>query len=646
MVSSEEDPNKGIDASVGGLVWVRRRNGSWWPGRILSPDELPEGCVPTPKAGTPVKLLGREDASVDWYNLEKSKRIKPFHCGEYEDCIKKAKSGASQLLKKGVKYARREDAILHALEIENARLQKDLPDLSGTPDTKNSEQQNRADEPSVLNPSKENKDVDKGNSSGDGSDSAQERSQSGVSFEEPERAVVDDKEPKQRKTPNDSEDDGPGGAKRMKGLQDLGMGAALPAKRKRSQVAHVHEFLKKKNRRRTMTKVLESTTALPVPAANEQPSSPVEPSAQIASDNNKTSELESYESKNSNSVLVNNNSDSNGTSCEDATPLDAAGTKQKDAEQSAGTKIPSLSNASKKAPIGAKNESSRSSRVEEHNESGSTSSGAANIPQISTDKPEKGASDWQIKGKRNSRSRKVDIDNEAETNLPGADEDPKPAKSRPITEIQLGWNRSSPKETQSAPPRMLPYRQSRFTVNPKYEASEFSLSHHIAGPNIYEVTITVKTEYKPQHVPYISLMSKFNSDPIVGHPLTVEAVDEDFCNDLISAGNSKLELDDPGEGKEASKGGGKSKKVKSGRGKRNRKQGSRGQSGKAPRKSVAAMSKKIRKLSSLTGSQRMSKELQKRKKKKAGEGAEKMRGPSVACVPLTVVFSRINAALA
>ena len=55
---------KAIDASVGSLVWVRRRNGSWWPGRILGLEELSETCLVCPKSGTPVKLLGREDASM------------------------------------------------------------------------------------------------------------------------------------------------------------------------------------------------------------------------------------------------------------------------------------------------------------------------------------------------------------------------------------------------------------------------------------------------------------------------------------------------------------------------------------------------------------------------------------------------------
>lgn len=55
MGSSGEATDKPIDASVGGLVWVRRRNGSWWPGWILGPEELPESCLISSKSGTPVK---------------------------------------------------------------------------------------------------------------------------------------------------------------------------------------------------------------------------------------------------------------------------------------------------------------------------------------------------------------------------------------------------------------------------------------------------------------------------------------------------------------------------------------------------------------------------------------------------------------
>ncbi|TVU28130.1 hypothetical protein EJB05_19639 [Eragrostis curvula] len=110
------------DTSPGTIVWVRRRNGSWWPGRILGQDELPPSQIMSPRSGTPVKLLGREDASTDWYNLEKSKRVKAFRCGEFDACIEKAEATQGTLVKKREKYARREDAILHALELERKQL--------------------------------------------------------------------------------------------------------------------------------------------------------------------------------------------------------------------------------------------------------------------------------------------------------------------------------------------------------------------------------------------------------------------------------------------------------------------------------------------------------------------------------------------
>ncbi|XP_065011717.1 uncharacterized protein At1g51745-like isoform X1 [Musa acuminata AAA Group] len=113
----------GVDCSVGTIIWVRRRNGSWWPGRILGPEELSVSHLMSPRSGTPVKLLGREDASVDWYNLEKSKRVKAFRCGEFDACIEKAEASLGVPIKKREKYARREDAILHALELERKQLE-------------------------------------------------------------------------------------------------------------------------------------------------------------------------------------------------------------------------------------------------------------------------------------------------------------------------------------------------------------------------------------------------------------------------------------------------------------------------------------------------------------------------------------------
>lgn len=64
MGSSGECRAKPIDASAGGLVWVRRRNGQWWPGQILGPEELPESSSGSAGSGTPVKLLGLKDTCM------------------------------------------------------------------------------------------------------------------------------------------------------------------------------------------------------------------------------------------------------------------------------------------------------------------------------------------------------------------------------------------------------------------------------------------------------------------------------------------------------------------------------------------------------------------------------------------------------
>lgn len=64
MGSEQDGILSSNNVSAGGLVWVRRPNGSWWPGRVVGRDELPAKCVLPPRSGTPIKLLGREDGSM------------------------------------------------------------------------------------------------------------------------------------------------------------------------------------------------------------------------------------------------------------------------------------------------------------------------------------------------------------------------------------------------------------------------------------------------------------------------------------------------------------------------------------------------------------------------------------------------------
>lgn len=256
--------------------------------------------------------------------MEKSKRVKAFRCGEYDACIEKAKASASSLSKKAVKYARREDAIIHALKLESVLLGKDNPDLYVGPDTQDEHQHHVNEPPSSSHPIEESEENDKDLSSSEGgSDSAPELSQSGVSFEEPDHVGAIKEGSKRWRTPDDSEDDGKEGRKRMRGLEDLGMGVASSLRRQRSQVAHVHEFLKRKNRRRTLSKVLECTPMVSVPVVCEQLSSPTGSSVHGASES-KLSGLESKESKINSSLVVNNNSDSTGVSCENAVSLNTS----------------------------------------------------------------------------------------------------------------------------------------------------------------------------------------------------------------------------------------------------------------------------------------------------------------------------------
>ncbi|KAL8122779.1 uncharacterized protein At1g51745-like [Apium graveolens] len=705
MSGSGENKTKGVDEFPNGLVWVRRRNGSWWPGRVLGPDELPEGCLTTPRSGTPVKLLGREDASVDWYNLGKSIRIKAFRCGEYDRCIERAKASADGSFKKPVKYARREHAILHALEIESAGQSKNQVDICSNVDKPSYEGVDAKESPPTLLPNKETDHMaEELIGSKDKSVLGYELSHSGVSYEEM-NTKEQSSQGMRRKTPNDSEDDGTEGIKRMRGLEDLGMrGLEDLGKRKRSIVPSVHEFLKKKNRRRQLKKVLESTAKVMVPVKCEPVFSPTE-SSLLGVSESKLSGIESIESKGSLSVVINNNSDStgeNGTSfnaSENANDSLLIGCKQKESEiSSTGQADGDFSNklfgvslvgedlaglmsgyipwATRKPQIAAVGQSSQSSQVKivpltnaELNESGSTSSGATNVDVIQG-KMKEGSSKWMLKGKRNlrtSRSRKqgfekfVDDGKELKDYMavlkPGVVGAPLVStavqiKSEPVTDTQVDevrdWGthilHKKPqmmvrKSELATSQRLLPYRQSRYTMNPKYQSSDFTPRVYAPDSKLFDVNVEVKVSSRPRHVPYISLMSKLTGQPIIGHPLTVEVLKDGACDLLRSSSKCRDDEDICGsEGEDTSyeqKPKQRGRKISSKR-LLSEARHSTGKSLKS--RKDGGLSKKIRTLSSITGSHEQNVGVKK-------PVVQTVKGPSLACVPLKVVFSRINAAL-
>lgn len=775
MGGPDEPSTKSIDASVGGLVWVRRRNGSWWPGRIMGLNEVSESCLVSPRSGTPVKLLGRDDASVDWYNLEKSKRVKAFRCGEYDDCIEKAKASAANSSKKAVKYARREDAILHALEIESARLGKDHPDFFSRrrENSCDGHGSSPGESPTMSNYSKENEDMtDDTSDSENESGSAPELSQSVISFEEPNNGAASKVQPmqgKRRRTPNDSEDDGTEGIKRMRGLEDLGIGIVSKAKvqavgvpepvqhdntplcgsntgncfpngnpvngnkcsssslkRKRTQVANVHEFLKRKNRRRPLTKVLESTAMVSVPVVCDQFASSNDSPLPGLSDS-KVSGIDSNESKKRFPAVINNNSDSTGVSCENGISLNApenvadasqisnkvkeneissiSGLAENDSsdrlfdvpfvgedKHSAGLSSAFVSSSSGKPQVDLwGRQSSQSSQAEAISlkneglhESGSTSSAAVDVDN-SSERIEKDTSKWQLKRKRNSRKRRrsrkeelrkhVDMDDKPNDFLTGIEQmDGFPhslkkvdcngvgsslasygcalqAKSKPVAEDPMdrleGLKKSvCHKENHTKGPkveakllpdgslttqRLLPYRQSRFTVHPRYQMSDFPKRNS----SLYDVKLEVKASYRPPHVPLVSLMSKLDGKAIIGHPLTVEVLDSGCCDLMISSKECKgANVPTEAAGVTLSvKRNSEAGRVPT----KHMKLHSRFPSKKSSKtRKSTSLSKKIRKLSSLTG-------------QKLSEGqkleVEKPKEPVVACIPLKLVFSRINEAV-
>uniref|UniRef100_A0A1J3GK00 PWWP domain-containing protein n=1 Tax=Noccaea caerulescens TaxID=107243 RepID=A0A1J3GK00_NOCCA len=629
MESNDDQNLKAINESVGRLVWVRRRNGSWWPGQTLVRDQVPENSLSYPKVGTPIKLLGRDDVGVDWYVLEKSKTVKAFRCGEYDACIEKAKAAAavaSSSIKKTVKFTRREVAINDALEIENAHLAKeDHPDdsLCNSSGEEDSKRCLSGEDDEVTDTADEEETEDE-------LVSAPELLQSSMSSQEMNDVEALKVQPRRRRTPNDSEDDGTEGIKRMRGLEDIGkehVGAVvvhkqemgltcdvnlgdsmsngnilangnracspLSLKRKRSQVIIANECSKRKNRRRQLTKVLESTAMVCVPVTCDQ---------LVTSDcqgiyDSKVSGMESVESMKSVSVVINNNSDSTVISCENASAIvvkDFQNNKAKESEissvsfsaendssdqlyevpltgeekHSAACTIPSPRGVLISSLTRRRGHSSSHDvfvKKEDNDGSDCTDPPAAQLVIFNSNGIEKSTSKWQLKGKRNSRQ--MSKKQEASRNVNGEEA-----------------NNSSP----------LPLS------------------------SLFDVTIEVKANYSKPCVPLVSRMSKLNGKAIVGHPLTVEVLEEEgYGNGMVM---SQVVV-----------------KANSVSKQKDKKRKSNGAINKSKQKKPSSLLVKTRRLSSLT-SQKLTEKGKKQTREKAKETV-------VACIPLKVVFSRINEVL-
>jgi hypothetical protein len=160
-------------------------------------------------------------------------------------------------------------------------------------------------------------------------------------------------------------------------------------------------------------------------------------------------------------------------------------------------------------------------------------------------------------------------------------------------------------------------------------------------PTLYEVEMQVEASYKGPRVPLVSLMSKLNGKAIVGHPISVKVLKDGSTLPLVSrrehhrpSTSSISQLLKRGEKViSGQRKGGNHKFSKSWK-----KVAGDNSNGNSANKKTGFSPRKMRRLSSITIDHR----------ERRGERkllVEKVGGPWVACIPLRLVFSRINEAL-
>lgn len=599
--SSEQQNPKGLDSTVGRLVWVRRGNGSWWPGQIMDVDE---SCLDVGKSsGVPIKLLGRDDVNVDWYNLEEAKQVKAFRCGEHNSCIEKAKASQANPSKRRLKRAARENAIILALELETALMSKDCDNCceADNSDTESHQSWSKAS-PAMSYPSR---DIDLSRNTS----SSKENSDSTPELCRPDMV-------KRQRTPIYSEDNSNKGIrKRMRGLDELCVGSnmkqltglvtesvpqdpssnedlcpfnRLPInhmmngsravcmayfKKKRSKVVF-QEILKRKENRDLLTKVLQSTTLVSVPIIYDELLSPCKSSSILccnAVDNKKYGSARvscqngplKYASEHAqDSALI-----SNKLKGYDLSSMpELLGYDSSDnlfdvllisEEELPDGFLPRITCSSLKPQIDALGvRSFQNSPVivgsltnEARKELGSTGSETARVSDVAQE-TENDPLEWQLKGKRNLRhkSRNPELDSKDDSKTDELD---------------------------------------------RYEILETSIRHSNAESTLYDVQIEAEARNRPQDVPNISLMTKLNRKPVSGHPIVVEVL-EDGESDFLLDTLELYELDESTETRTRS-----SKTIEHG-----------------------SSTKKTRTLSSLT-----------------------RKPPTFACIPVKLLFSRIDEAL-
>ncbi|KAL7145986.1 hypothetical protein ABFS83_06G010900 [Erythranthe nasuta] len=514
-----------VGCAVGSIVWVRRRNGSWWPGKILGPEELSSAHITSPRSGTPVKLLGREDASVDWYNLEKSKRVKVFRCGEFDDCIERAEAAQGMPPKKREKYARREDAILHALELERQIVEKKYGKLASSSNGRSKVSPDAVTSLEYLQ-----------NGGSNEKDPRSDQLTDGVGPSIAEKNVTDkqlNEEIVREGNQLSGDDDSAGVLPRMRGLQDFGIRTASPAREELSGAA----FRTKKSRNAYvqydsgdyLNDNLNLSSQMKIPVSKfEESDCPADMGEDHISGSTEDTETDSSET--------------------DSLESDS------DDEMNA------LSDGSASIELHPK----YPSRIETQEEHGSLSSSddfdelafADGLSHPFAHGPvsaNAGVSKWQLKGKRNNRTLGKRYLDRTDTEVSGGCVNSKNTNwsnsgfsadliHSTFTNHVSGYGPTglhSSKEIVDS--EGLPWNN-QSAMRGYWEDSEeyvdpfFVDMHQFGGRTmLMDVDLQVQGNNYRRDVPMISLMSKLNGHAIIGHPISIEALENGLSEDLLTA---------------------------------------------------------------------------------------------------------------
>ncbi|KAL3653786.1 hypothetical protein CASFOL_003467 [Castilleja foliolosa] len=505
-MGSSETGGGVLDCSVGSIVWVRRRNGSWWPGKILGPEELSSSNITSPRSGTPVKLLGREDASVDWYNLEKSKRVKLFRCGEFDDCIERAEAAQGMPPKKREKYARREDAILHALELERQLLEQKYGKLGSSSNGRSRRSPDAVTSSEYLGNGRGHRNVSRsdqlpqmvGSSLG-------ERDMTGRNLYE--EAVREGNQ-------LSGDDDTVGLLPRMRGLQDFGLRTAPPAREEISGVA----FRAKRIR----------SAYLPYDSGDY-----------LIDDQTLSSQLEIPVSKIEEIGYPADMGENHISGSTEDTETDCSETDSLNSDSD--DEMTALSDGSASIEL----QSKYPQRIETQEEHASISN-SDEFDELSQPFPHGlvptnlGVSKMQLKEKTKNRNLgkkyvdRTDIEasggytngksaNWSNSGFDSVDTTFRNHISRYGSDFEgFNWNNQS---------------AMRGYWDDSHDSYFFGRHHHIGGGRsmLIEVDLKVQANNYPRDVPIISLMSKLNGHAVIGHPIQIEALESGLTETHVTA---------------------------------------------------------------------------------------------------------------